>query len=52
MDQSYQLTIEDINRQEIIQSQPKRIAYIDECGSFSFDFATTVHQNTIFCVQL
>ncbi len=40
MDQGYQLTIEDMERQEIIQSQPTRIAYIDECGSFGFDFTT------------
>ena len=40
MSQSYQLTIEDIERQEYIDAQPKRIAYIDECGSFGFDFTT------------
>ena len=40
MSQSYQLTIEDMERQEYIDAQPKRIAYIDECGSFGFDFTT------------
>lgn len=39
MDQGYQLTIEDMERQ-VIQSQSKRIAYIDECGNFGFDFTT------------
>ena len=40
MSQSYQLTIEDMERQEYIDAQPKRIAYIDECGSFGFDFTS------------
>lgn len=29
-----------MERQEYIDAQPKRIAYIDECGSFGFDFTT------------
>lgn len=40
MMQSYQLSIEDIATQQIVQSQPNRTAYIDECGSFGFDFTS------------
>lgn len=40
MNQDYQLSFEDIEKQQIVQSQPNRTAYIDECGSFGFDFAS------------
>lgn len=40
MNQDYQFTFEDIERQEFLQSQPGRTAYIDECGSFGFDFTS------------
>ena len=50
MSQSYQLTIEDMERQEYIDAQPKRIAYIDECGSFGFDSPPMVRPSFIFYV--
>lgn len=40
MNQGYQLTFEDLNKQELLQSQPGRTAFIDECGSFGFDFTS------------
>lgn len=40
MDQGYQLSLDDMEKQIIVQSQPNRTAYIDECGSFGFDFTT------------
>ena len=39
MKQSYQITLDDIQQQEIIKFQPERLAYIDECGCFGFDFS-------------
>lgn len=36
---AYQLSIDDINKQEMLESQPLRYAYIDECGCFGFDFS-------------
>ena len=35
---AYQLTIDDIQHAEYIANQPGRSAFIDECGSFGFDF--------------
>lgn len=40
MSLGYQITFEDIERQEILKSQPGRTAFIDESGSFGFDFST------------
>ena len=37
---SYQMTFDDMEFQSIADSQPGRTAYIDECGSFGFDFST------------
>ena len=37
---SYQMTFDDAEYQAIADSQPGRTAYIDECGSFGFDFTT------------
>ena len=34
----HQLSFPEIDFQERISSQPRRIAYIDESGSFGFDF--------------
>lgn len=39
MRQAYQLTFDDLKNQRVIQSQPNRTAFIDECGSFGFDFS-------------
>lgn len=39
MSQPYQLTFADLENQKAIQSQPNRTAFIDECGSFGFDFS-------------
>ena len=35
----YQYTIEDLALQDYISKQPGRIAYIDECGGYGFDFS-------------
>ena len=35
----YQMSFDDIAVQEYIQNLPQRYAYIDECGSFGFDFS-------------
>lgn len=34
----YQMTIDDIQHAELVATQPGRSAYIDESGSFGFDF--------------
>jgi len=34
----YQLSFDDIVRNNILARQPGRIAFIDECGNFGFDF--------------
>ena len=39
MRQAYQLTFDDLENQRAIQAQPNRTAFIDECGSFGFDFS-------------
>ena len=39
MSEYYQVTLEDLEFQRYINSQPGRVAYIDECGSFGFDFS-------------
>ncbi len=39
MRQAYQLTFDDLKNQRAIQAQPNRTAFIDECGSFGFDFS-------------
>ena len=33
-----QITIDDMMHMEKIAAEPGRTAYIDECGSFGFDF--------------
>lgn len=40
MAKEYQMSFDDIEKQIIVQSQPNRTAYIDECGSYGFDFTT------------
>ena len=37
----YQLSMEDIENQKILQAVSDRTAYIDEYGSFGFDFSST-----------
>ena len=37
----YQMSIEDIENQKILQAMSDRTAYIDEYGSFGFDFSST-----------
>ena len=39
MRQAHQLTFDDLANQRAIQAQPNRTAFIDECGSFGFDFS-------------
>ena len=34
----YQMTIDDMQHAELVAAQPGRSAYIDESGSFGFDF--------------
>ena len=36
----YQISMEDIENQKILQAIPDRTAYIDEYGSFGFDFSS------------
>lgn len=38
MSENYQLTIDDMMFKQYVNEQPGRVAYIDECGSFGFDF--------------
>ena len=38
---TYQLSIDDLEKRELLESQPYRLAYIDECGCFGFDFSLT-----------
>ena len=33
-----QITLDQITAQKVLNSQPGRTAFIDECGSFGFDF--------------
>lgn len=47
----YQMSIEDIENQKILQAMSDRTAYIDEYGSFGFDFPQLEHLNIIFFVQ-
>lgn len=37
--QHYQLSFEDIEKQKIVEKEPMRYAFIDECGGFGFDFS-------------
>ena len=37
----YQMSIEDIENQKILQAMSDKTAYIDEYGSFGFDFSST-----------
>ena len=39
MDNNYQLTIDDLEYQKVLEQQPKRFSFIDECGNFGFDFS-------------
>lgn len=34
-----QISFEDLYREQVLRSLPGRIAYIDECGNFGFDFS-------------
>jgi len=38
MPESYQLSFDDLDQQLVLTSTPGKTAYIDECGSFGFDF--------------
>ena len=38
MTENYQLSIDDITFKQYVNEQPGRVAYIDECGNFGFDF--------------
>lgn len=38
MSENYQMTLDDISFQQYVNDQPGRVAYIDECGGFGFDF--------------
>ena len=38
----YQLSFEDIERSNKLTLQPSRVAFIDECGNFGFDFENHV----------
>ncbi len=40
MDSGIQLSFDDMENMKVLKEQPSRIAYIDECGSFGFDFTT------------
>lgn len=40
MDIEYQISFDDIKHQKLLESEPGRTAFIDECGSFGFDFST------------
>lgn len=39
MENYYQLTIDDMLMQKALDTSPGRVAYIDECGGFGFDFS-------------
>ena len=39
MSNPYQLTFDDFKAQEFVRQEPDRIAFIDECGNFGFDFS-------------
>ena len=39
MPDAYQITFDDIQRMTAINSMSEKTAYIDECGSFGFDFS-------------
>ncbi len=39
MPESYQYSLEDIKFMQYVSQQPGRIAYIDECGGYGFDFS-------------
>lgn len=41
MDAVYQISFDDIEYQKQLESEPERTAFIDECGSFGFDFTTS-----------
>lgn len=38
MAENYQMTLDDVTFQQYVNEQPGRVAYVDECGSFGFDF--------------
>lgn len=40
MENYHQMTIQDAMFQQTVDKLPKRLAYIDETGSFGFDFST------------
>lgn len=42
----YQLTIEDVERINNIETQPGRTAFVDECGNFGFNFETKTSSKT------
>lgn len=43
----YQMSIEDIENQKILQAMSDKTAYIDEYGSFGFDFSSIVENKDI-----
>ena len=38
MEENYQLSLDDIAFQSYVSNQKGRVAYVDECGNFGFDF--------------
>ena len=38
MSDNYQLSLDDMTYQAYLSEQPGRVAYVDECGNFGFDF--------------
>ena len=50
---NYQLTLDDIEKQKILESQSGRTAYIDESGNFGFDFTQdNVSKYYILCAVI
>ena len=48
-----QISFDDLEREEVLSSLPGRVAYIDECGNFGFDFENEgVSRNYILCAVI
>ena len=48
-----QISFDDLAREEVLSSLPGRVAYIDECGNFGFDFESEgVSRNYILCAVI
>ena len=48
----YQISIEDIETQKLLQAMSDRTAYIDEYGSFGFDFSSGASKYYILCAVI